>query len=116
MPEAPAPLPERQDVQVTREPGKLRVERAKRYHVEMLVASLDALLPEDHRARLAWAMAEACDLSRFCEGIKAVEGEASPPAIDLRFSLAVWLYAIVRRPAGARLTVMRWPASGNARS
>ena len=44
----PCPKPE------TPPPGRARVRRAERYQVVMQTASLDSLLPDDHRARLVW--------------------------------------------------------------
>jgi transposase len=102
MPETLMPLPEKKDVQVAREPGKPRVQRANRHQVEMRMTSLDALLPEDHRARVVWAMVEECDLSVLYEGVQAVEGEAGRPATDPKLLLAVWLYATVEGVGSAR--------------
>src|SRR5512137_1924190 len=73
--------------------GKPRLETANRQQVEMRFAALDDLLPEDHRARLVWALVQDYDLSRFYARIKAVEGIAGHPAIDPRLLVAVWLYA-----------------------
>jgi hypothetical protein len=40
----------------------------------MRYAALDDLLPEDHRARMVWAVVQSYDLSRFYARIEAVEG------------------------------------------
>lgn len=82
--------------------GKPRLEMANRQQVEMRLAALDDLLPEEHRARLVWAMVEAYDLSRFYARIKAVEGEAGRPAIDPRLLIAVWLYATLEGVVSGR--------------
>ena len=89
---APAP--------VTR--GKPRLETANRQQVEMRFAALDDLLPEDHRARLVWALVQDYDLSRFYARIKAVEGIAGHPAIDPRLLIAVWLYATLEGVVSGR--------------
>jgi len=38
---------------------------ANRHQVEMRLASLDELLPEDHRVRIVWAMVQEYDLMIF---------------------------------------------------
>jgi len=54
----------------------------------MQVASLDSLLPEDHRARLVWEYVQRVDLSRLYEQVRAVEGQAGRDAIDPRILMA----------------------------
>ncbi len=68
----------------------------------MRVASLDELVPDDHRVRLVWALVQDYDLSAFYDAINAVEGEAGRPAIDPRLLLAVWLYATLEGVGSAR--------------
>jgi transposase len=82
--------------------GKPRLETANRQQVEMRFAALDDLLPEDHRARLVWALVQDYDLSRFYGRIKAVEGDAGRPAIDPRLLIAVWLYATLEGVVSGR--------------
>ena len=83
-------------------PGIPRLEKANRQQVVMRLAALDDLLPEDHRARLVWAVVQEYDLSRFYQRIQAVEGEAGRPAIDPRLLIAVWLYATLEGVVSAR--------------
>jgi transposase len=83
-------------------PGIPRLEKANRQQVMMRLAALDDLLPEDHRARLVWAVVEEYDLSHFYQRIQAVEGEAGRPAIDPRLLIAVWLYATLEGVVSAR--------------
>ena len=61
------PLPEVQPAAVSMPEtrGKPRLETANRQQVEMRIAALDDLLPEDHRARLVWGLVQDYDLSRF---------------------------------------------------
>ncbi len=87
------PLPDANSTPTVESRGKPRLETANRQQVEMRYAALDDLLPDDHRARLVWALVQDYDLSRFYARIQAVEGEAGRPAIDPRLLLAVWLYA-----------------------
>lgn len=102
MPETLFTLPETRREPVVEGPGKPRLEMANRDQVEMRLLSLDGLLPEDHRARIVWAMVEEYDLSAFYEGIRAVEGEAGRPAIDPKLLVAVWLYATLEGVGSAR--------------
>lgn len=96
------PLPEVSELQSVSGKGKPRLESANRQQVSMHIASLDELLPEDHRARMVWEMVEAFDMSSFYEAIDAVEGEAGRPAIDPRLLLAIWIYATLEGVGSAR--------------
>ncbi len=103
MTETLFPLPpEREADDAPPDAGIPRVQRANRYQVAMRLAALDDLLPDDHRARLVWAVVEGYDLSRFYRRIQAVEGQAGRPAIDPRLLIAVWLYATLEGVASAR--------------
>lgn len=82
--------------------GKPRIEKANRQQVEMRVASLDELLPADHRARIVWEMVSEYDLGAFYARIDAVEGDAGRPAIDPRLLVATWLYATLEGVGSAR--------------
>ena len=52
----------------------LRLRRPQRQQVTPVPLYLDALLPDDHLARLIWAAVERLDLSAFHAEIKVVEG------------------------------------------
>ena len=83
--------------QETEPPGRPRLRRAERHQVVMQVASLDSLLPEDHRARLVWEYVEGLDLSRLYERVRAVA---------LWFAIAHNLMrAVVLRAQGALVAV-----------
>jgi len=82
--------------------GRARVKRAQRDQVEMQVASLDSLLPEDHRARVVWEYVEGLDLGALYEPIRSVEGRAGRDAIDPKILLALWLYATLEGVGAAR--------------
>jgi transposase len=94
------PAKEKDDINLAA--GVPRLERANRQQVMMRMASLENLLPEDHRARLVWEMVQGYDLDRYYGRIKAVEGEAGRPAIDPRLLIAVWLYATLEGVVSAR--------------
>lgn len=82
--------------------GRPRLRRAERHQVVMQAASLDSLLPEDHRARLVWEYVRGLDLSRLYEQVRAVEGRAGRDAIDPRIPMALWLYATLDGVGSAR--------------
>jgi transposase len=82
--------------------GKARLEKGDRYQVEMRTASLDEMIPAEHRVRVIWAMVELMDMSRFYARVKAIEGEAGRPAIDPRLLVGVWLYATQDKIGSAR--------------
>ena len=90
--------------------GRPRVRRAERHQMVMQVASLDSLLPEDHRARLVWEYVQGLDpsassgqaLSELYEQVRAVEGRAGRDAIDPRILMALWLYATLDGVGSAR--------------
>jgi len=74
-------------------PAPPRLRQIERHQVMIHCASLDSLLPQDHRARLVWEYVEGLDLGRLYQKIQAVEGRAGRAAIDPRILLALWLYA-----------------------
>lgn len=97
------PLPEKKvDNEVKPAPGVVRVQKPDRLQVQMQIAALDDLIPDDHPVRMVWEIVEAYDLERFYRRIKAVEGEAGRPAIDPRLLIAVWLYATLKGIVSAR--------------
>jgi transposase len=102
MPETLFPLPEEQPRPTARPSGKPRLLLASRQQVEMRLASLDDLLPDDHRARIVWAAVESFDLSALYDQIEAVEGEPGHPAIDPALLVAVWLLATLDGVGSAR--------------
>jgi transposase len=76
--------------------------KANREQIEMRLASLDELLPVEHRARIVWALVQECDLRAFYARIDAIEGQAGRPAIDPQLLLGVWLYATLEGVGSAR--------------
>jgi hypothetical protein len=83
-------------------PGRPRLRRAQRQQVVMYLASLDSLLPEDHRARWVWEFVQGLDLGPLYAPIRAVEGRAGRDALDPRILLALWLYATLDGVGSAR--------------
>jgi transposase len=68
----------------------------------MRAASLDSLLPDDHRARVVWEFVVGVDLAPLYAGIRSVEGHAGHDAADPRIMLALWLYATLEGVGSAR--------------
>jgi len=82
--------------------GPPRLRQADRQQVVMRPASLDSLLPDDHRARVVWEFVQGVDLSPLYAGIRSVEGCAGRDATDPRILLALWLYATLEGVGSAR--------------
>jgi len=68
----------------------------------MRTVALDALLPEDHQARLVWEYVGGLDLGPLYGPIRAVEGHAGRDAIDPKILMALWLYATLDGVGAAR--------------
>ncbi len=79
-----------------------RVIQANRRQLELVPSDLESTLAADHPARSVWAFVEAMDLSRFYEGIKAVEGVAGREPTDPKVLVALWLYASTQGVGSAR--------------
>jgi transposase len=83
-------------------PNQVRVKRAERTQIEWRPASLDELIPADHRVRSVWAYVEGLDLSALYQNIKAVEGHVGRDAVDPKILLALWLFATIEGIGSAR--------------
>ena len=79
-----------------------RLRQPDRAKVALRPISLEALLPEDHRARQVWAFVERLDLGPLYRAIKAVEGRPGHPPADPRLLVALWLHATVEGIGSAR--------------
>jgi len=66
------------------------------------MSSLDAMLPDDHQARVVWEYVEGLDLACLYDSIRAVEGGAGRDPIDPRVLMALWLYATLDAVGAAR--------------
>src|SRR5512132_4418310 len=82
--------------------GRPRLRTANRQQIVFRAAPLDALLPQDHPARIIWAYAEGLDLSPLYRRIKAVEGGPGRAPIDPKILMALWLYATIEGIGSAR--------------
>jgi transposase len=82
--------------------GRPRLRTANRQQIVVRAAPLDALLPQDHPARIIWDYAEGLDLSPLDRRIKAVEGGPGRAPIDPKILMALWLYATIEGIGSAR--------------
>ena len=76
-----------------RDAGRARLREPVRDEVRLEVVDLEALLGEEHPARLIWAYVERLDFSAFEARVKAREGGRGMPQTSPRLLLALWLYA-----------------------
>lgn len=81
---------------------KVRVKRPERFQMQWRDASLDQLIPKDHRVRSVWAYVDSLDLSPLYAKIQAVEGGAGRDAVDPKILMALWMYAIIEGVSSAR--------------
>jgi transposase len=82
--------------------GPPRLRQADRQQVVMRAASLDSLLPDEHRARVVWEYVQGVDLAPLYAGIRSVDGRAGRDATDPGILLALWLYATLEGVGSAR--------------
>ena len=80
----------------------VRVIGADRAQLRWEMVDLDSQLPDDHRARLVWAVVQALELGEFYDRIKARDEVAGRPATDPQVVPAVWLYATMEGIGSAR--------------
>src|SRR5947208_724783 len=84
------------------DPPTLRLRRPNRQQVTPVPLYLDALLPDEHLARLIWAAVERLDLAAFTAPLKVVEGGPGRAAADPAVLVAVWIYATSQGESSAR--------------
>jgi transposase len=80
----------------------VRLRRAERLQMAMVVQCPDDLVSASHPVRMVQSVVGKLDLSRFHESIKAREGEAGRDATDPQLLVALWLYACIRGIGSAR--------------
>lgn len=80
----------------------VRVKRPQRNQIQWRDASLDQMIPRDHRVRAVWAYVDSLDLDPLYAKIQAVEGEAGRDAIDPKILMALWMFAIIEGISSAR--------------
>src|SRR5215831_10295352 len=86
------------------EPTKaaVRLRRPERRQMGWVSECLDELVGEGHPVRMVMAVVEKLEVSRFCEPIKAREGQAGRDATDPQLLVGLWLYAAIPGIGSAR--------------
>src|SRR5512143_2286068 len=82
--------------------GRPRLRTANREQIVFRAAPLDAIIPQDHPARIVWAYVEGLDLAPLYDRIEAVERGPGRAPIDPKILMALWLYATVEGIGSAR--------------
>src|SRR6266550_1888062 len=82
--------------------GRPRLRTANREQIVFRAAPLDALLPQDHPARIVWAYVEGLDLTSLYDRIKSVERGPGRAPIDPKILMALWLDATLEGIGSAR--------------
>jgi len=93
--------------------GKPRTIKPQRDQVEMMMFSIDQLIPASHKARLVWKYVEKLDLSKLLLKIDSTEGSLGRPAIDPHILLTLWLYATIEGIGQGRV-IERYCSEHNA--
>ena len=82
--------------------GKPRLRTPNRQQIVSRAAPLDALIPEDHPARIVWSYVEGLDLAPLYDRIRSVERAPGRAPIDPKILMALWLFATVEGVSSAR--------------
>jgi len=80
-------------------PKLIPIDRSQSRWVPMAV---EALIPEDHKARGIWELTGRLDLGRYANQIRSAEGSAGRAAWDPRLLLSLWLYGYSEGITSAR--------------
>ncbi len=92
----------KQDVSKPQSGGQARLRTPVRDEVTLQVCDLDALIDEDHPARVIWAYASRVDFGDLIAAVKSREGLPGMPQTSPHLLLALWLYATTRGVGSAR--------------
>lgn len=79
-----------------------RVRRIDRRQIFFRTVDIELLVGEDHPVRAIWAFVERLELSRFYEGIEAVEGTAGRRPWDPQLLICLWIWAYSQGIGSAR--------------
>ena len=82
--------------------SQVRVKRPERFQIQWRDASLDQLIPKDHRVRAVWAYVDSLDLGPLYQKIQAIEGGAGRDAVDPKILMALWMFATIEGVSSAR--------------
>ena len=81
---------------------KVRVKRPQREQVQWRDASLEQLIPRDHRVRAVWSYVDSLDLTPLYAKIQAVENGVGRDAVDPKILMALWMLATIEGVSSAR--------------
>lgn len=81
---------------------RARVKRPERFQIQWRDASLDQLIPRDHRVRAVWAYVDSLDLRSLYRKIQAVEGGVGRDAVDPKILMTLWMFATIEGISSAR--------------
>lgn len=81
---------------------RVRVKRPERHQVQWRDASLDEMVPRDHRVRAVWAYVDSLDVKPLYRKIQAVEGGVGRDAVDPKILMALWMFATIEGISSAR--------------
>jgi transposase/ribosomal protein L34 len=81
---------------------RARVKRPQRDQIQWRDASLDQLIPRDHRVRAVWAYVEFLDMRPLYRKIQAVEGGVGRDAVDPKILMALCMFAIIEGVSSSR--------------
>ena len=95
-----ARVPKKEEFEHIR-PG-VRLRTPERQQMGWVAQCADDLVPAEHPVRMVMAVVEKLDVSRFCEPIRAREGQAGRDATDPGLLVGLWLYASIRGIGSAR--------------
>lgn len=90
------------DSKAQRDVSQVRVQRPERHQIQWRDASLDQMIPKDHRVRAVWAYVDRLDLAPLYSKIQAVAGGAGRDAVDPKILMALWMFAITEGISSAR--------------
>ena len=82
--------------------AQARIKRPHRDQIQWQDASLDQLVPKDHRVRAVWAYVDSLDLTPLYQKIRAVEGGVGRDAVDPKILMALWMWATIEGISSAR--------------
>jgi len=82
--------------------GQPRLREPVRDQVELRAVDLEALLADDHPARVIWAYVQAVDLNALEEAVRARAHGPGQAPVSPRLQLALWLYATSQGVGSAR--------------
>jgi len=90
------------DAAIKNGPAKPRLKPIDRRQMMMRSIDIEKLVEGDHPVRAIWEMLGQVDLSRFEEGIRAVEGHAGQATLAPQLLASLWIYAYSEGVSSAR--------------